>query len=167
MLRGIVRLVIHAENECGVGIGGGRRNDDFLHGAADVLARVGPCREQARGFDHDRRADRSPVELRGVLDAENLEALAINGDRVVRVGHLIGKIAEDRIVFQQMRERLRIRDVVDGYDFDRGIAKRRAKDVAADASETVNSDFHCHMSSGGLPASINLREYFAGSSLKC
>jgi hypothetical protein len=57
------------------------------------------------------------------------------------MGDAIRQIAEDRIVFQQMRERLGIRDVVDGNDFDRGIAKRGAQDVATDASEAIDSHF--------------------------
>ena len=147
VLRRVVGLVVHAEDDGVIGIGGGRGNDHFLHRAADVLARVGAFGEQAGGFDDDRRADGGPVELRRILDLENLEALAVDGDRVVRVGDLVRQIAEDRIVFQQMRQGLRIRDVVDGDNLDRRIAQRGAKNIAADAAKPVDPHFYGHAAS--------------------
>ena len=60
----------------------------------------------------------------------------------------VRQIAEDRIVLQQMRQRLGIGDVVDGDDFDGGIAQGGAENVAADASETIDAYFNCHESSG-------------------
>ena len=41
VLRRVVGLFVHSEDDGGVGIGGGRGNDDFLHRPANMLARVG------------------------------------------------------------------------------------------------------------------------------
>src|SRR6185437_1822160 len=79
--------------------------------------------------------------------AEHFDRLAVHGDRVFPVRHLIRQIAENRIVFEQVRERLRIRNIVHGDDFNRGITQRRAENIAADASKTVDSYLDWHSSS--------------------
>ena len=52
----------------------GRRNDDLLHGAAQVLRGVLGVGEAAGRFDHDLRADAGPIDLGRILDRENLDA---------------------------------------------------------------------------------------------
>ena len=49
VLRRVVGLlIVHAQHQRVVGIGGRRRDDHFLHRAAHVLARIGPGSKQAR-----------------------------------------------------------------------------------------------------------------------
>src|SRR5690242_17482205 len=103
VLRGVVALVVHAKNKGGVGTVGRGRNDDFLYRGAEMLLGIGTFGEQAGGFDDDFRANRSPIELGGILCAEYLEALAFDRDSVVGVGHLMRQIAQHGIVFEQMR----------------------------------------------------------------
>ena len=54
------------------------------------------------------------------------------------------QVAEHRIVFEQVRERVRAGQIVDGDEVDVPVAERRAHDVAADAAETVNANLHGH-----------------------
>ncbi len=102
----IVGLLVHAEHQGVVGIGGRSGDDHFLHRPANVLSRVGTLGEQASRFDDDGRAHRRPVNFRRIFRAEHFEGFAVHGDGVVGVAHLIGKIAQDGIVFEQVGERL-------------------------------------------------------------
>ena len=53
--------------------------------------------------------------------------------------------AEDRVVLEQVGERARVGEVVDGDELDvRSRRVRGAEDVAPDASETVDADLHSH-----------------------
>jgi hypothetical protein len=54
------------------------------------------------------------------------------------------QVAEDGVVLQQMRQSFRIRQVVDCDELKIRIVKRGAQNVAANASETVDTDFDCH-----------------------
>ena len=63
VLGGIVGLVVHAEDEGGVRAVGGRGDDDFFHGRAEMLPRVFALGEEAGGFDDDVRADGGPVDF--------------------------------------------------------------------------------------------------------
>ena len=150
MLRRIVGLVVHAQHEGVVRIGGRRGDDHFFHRAANVLARVGALGEQPRGFDHDLAPTDAQSISAGSFVLKTLKALAVDGNRVVGVRHFLREIAEDRIVLQQMRERLRVGDVVHGHKLDRRIAQRRAKNVPPDAAKTVDSYFNRHASSSDL-----------------
>ena len=60
----------------------GRRDDDLLHRAAQVLGGILGIGEPAGGFDHDLRADRTPVELGGILHGEDLDLLAADGNGI-------------------------------------------------------------------------------------
>ena len=58
------------------------------------------------------------------------------------------QVAEHRVVLQQVRERVRAGQIVDGDEVDVLVAERRPHDVAADAAETVDPDPDRHRSSG-------------------
>ena len=100
--------------------------------------------EEAGGFDDDLCADGGPVELGGVALGEDLELLAVDGDEVGAVGDLVLEVAQDGVVLEQVRERGRRGDVVDGDDFELGVANCSAEDVASDAAEAVNAYFYRH-----------------------
>src|SRR5438477_6568137 len=51
--RGIIGLVVDAENEGGVGAIGRGGDDHFFHGSAEMLLGVNAFGEEARGFDDD------------------------------------------------------------------------------------------------------------------
>ena len=144
MLCRIVALVVHAEDKGGVGTVRGCGDDDFLHGRAQMLLGIRAPGEQAGGFNNDFRANRSPVELRRVLRAEYPEGFAVYRDAVFRVGHLMRQIAEHGIVFQQMRERFGVRDVVHRDELNILVVDRRPHDVASNTAEAVNADLDGH-----------------------
>ncbi len=54
------------------------------------------------------------------------------------------KRAEDRVVLQQMGQRLGVGDVVRRDDLDGRVAGRRPENVAADAAESVDADLDAH-----------------------
>ena len=161
VLRGIVDFVVHAEDDGEIRIGGGRGNDYFLHRATHVLAGFFAFGENAGGFDDDFGTDRGPIEFGGILHFENAEGFPVHGDGVVTGGDVVRQIAENGIVFQQMRERLGIGDVVHRDDLNRGIAERRAINIAADPAEPVDTHFYWHASSGRAFV-ISTREYGPG-----
>src|SRR5439155_9228670 len=101
---GIVGLVVDAENEGGVGAIGSGGDDHVFHGRAEMLLGVNAFGEEAGGFDDDIGSDRSPIDFGGILGLENLEALAFDGDGVIGMRHVVGKISEDGIVLQKVRE---------------------------------------------------------------
>src|ERR1700722_16474550 len=148
MLRGIVSLVVYAEHKRGVGIFRGRRNNHFLHWRAQVLLRFGPLGEEAGGLDHDIRADAGPVDLRRVLNLENLDGRAIDADRVVGVRNGVRQIPEHGIVFQKVREGFGIRNIVDGDELNRLVVDLGAHNIAADGAKAAVSYLDWHSSSG-------------------
>src|SRR5712692_3099449 len=114
-----------------------------------MLLGVSTLGEESRGLHDDVRADGSPINLAGVLHFENLEALALDGDAVLRMRDLVRKVAENGVVLQQMRQSQRVRDVVDRHELNVPVIQRRAHDVASDAAEAVDAYFDRHFSSVG------------------
>src|SRR6266700_6150202 len=142
--RGIVRLVIYAENKSRVRPVGGRGDNHFFHRRAKVFLRVNALGEEAGRFHNNVRADGRPIDLGGVLHLENLKALTIHGDGVIRVRDVVRQIAEDGVVLQKVREGLRIGDVVDGDKLNVLVVERGAHDVASGAAEAVDADLDGH-----------------------
>jgi len=60
---------------------------------------------------------------------------------------LLRQIAENRIVLEEVRERLRIRNVIHRYNLNVLIAERRPRDVPADAAKPIDPNFNWHASS--------------------
>ncbi len=100
--------------------------------------------EEAGGLDDDLCADGCPVELGGVALGEDLDLLAVDGDEVGAVGDLLLEVSEDGIVLEQVGEGGRGGEVVDGDEFDVGVAESGAEDVASDAAEAVDAYLYCH-----------------------
>ena len=88
---------------------------------------------------------RSPGQLGGVALGVDLDLLAVDGDEVVAGGDLVLQVAQDRVVLEQVSQRCRAGQVVDGDKFDFGIAKRGAQNVAANAAEAVDANLNCHV----------------------
>jgi hypothetical protein len=88
-------------------------------------------------------------QVRRVLLGEGAEGPVADGDVLVGVGH-VAEAAEDRVVLEQVGERLVVGEVVGADDLDVGGAGRvgglhGAVEVAADAAEAVDAhaDGHC------------------------
>src|SRR4029077_19450050 len=144
VLGGVVGLIVHAEDEGGIGAVGGSGDDNFFHGRAQMLLGIGAFGEEAGGFDDDVRADGGPIDFGGILHFENFEAAAIDGDGVFSIRDVVRQIAEDGVVLQEVRERLRVGDVVDGNELNVLVVDRGAHDVATDAAEAVNAGLDGH-----------------------
>ena len=104
-----------------------------------------PVGEMPRRLDHE--VDVLPGQLRGVALAEDLDLPAVDLQRLAVGFDFPGERSERGVVAQQVSERLGVGQVIDGDEFDAGIAEPRPQYVAADAAETVNRDFDAHISS--------------------
>jgi hypothetical protein len=147
MLRGIVCVGIHAQNESGVRSISGRRNNDFLDRTAEMFFGLWALGEQTSGFDDDIRANRGPVDFTGVLGLEDFEGPAFHRDAIIGMRNFVRKIAKDGVIFQQMRQCGGIGDVVDRDEVDVFVVQRGAHDVASDAAEAVDAYIDGHSSS--------------------
>ncbi len=88
--------------------------------------------------------ERLPRQLGRVLHRQDLERVAVHADRAV-AGRDVGlEVPEHRVVLQQVRERVGVREVVDRDEVDVVVAERRPQDVPADATEAVDADLDCH-----------------------
>jgi hypothetical protein len=55
------------------------------------------------------------------------------------------KIAHYRVVFEQVRERPGIRQVIHGHKIDVVVAETRTHDISPDAAKPVYPHFNCHL----------------------
>ena len=103
--------------------------------------------KMAGRFEHNLRAHRIPWKFGRIPLGENLESLVVYGNAVRSSRDLIMQVAENGIVFQQVRQGLGTREIVNGHHFDVRIIERRTKNVATDASKAVNPYFNSHLAS--------------------
>ena len=118
----------------------------FLAPAVEVLGGVVAVGEEAGRLEHDVDAEILPRQLRRIAQRQHLELVAVDRDAVaLRLDSRV-QVAEHRVVLQQVRERVRARQVVDRDEVDILVAERRPHDVAADPAEPVDPDPHSHPS---------------------
>src|SRR5206468_2547879 len=127
VLRRIVLFLVHAQHEGNVFVGRGSGDDDFFNGLAEVNLGYVCIGEAAGGFNHDLRADGGPGKLGGILLGIDFDLLPVDDDEVTVDADLIGQVAQDRIVLEQMSESGRARQVIDGDEINLGIAERGAQ----------------------------------------
>jgi hypothetical protein len=90
-------------------------------------------------------AEVAPGQVRRVAVGEDLERLAVDDQLAVADLDRARVRAEDRVVLEQLAERLGVRQVVDGDPLDVGVARvGGAEQVAADAAEAVDPDTYGH-----------------------
>ena len=102
--------------------------------------------EQSRRFDNDLHAKFAPRQLGRIAFGQHLQRLAVEKNSPALSFDLMTERPVDRIVFEQMRERGRVGNVVDGDDFDIFFGQRRPQKHPADPAESVNPDFYRHRS---------------------
>jgi hypothetical protein len=155
----VVRLVVHAQHQRDVGPLGGRGDDDLLRAGRQMLRGAVAVGELAGALEHHVDAQVLPRQRAGVLAGEHLEFVAVDGDAVGAAGDGGTEVAQHRIVLEQMRQGLGIREVVDAHEIDLVIGKRRAHDVAPDPAEPVDaySDRHVASSSRRVAYRANRR----------
>ncbi len=144
VLRGIVRLLVHAEHDRRVGILR-RRGDDHLLGARlDVLGGGGGVAEYAGRLDDDVDAELAPRERRRVLERADPDLAPIHEDRLAFRHDFRLERAVHRIVLQEVGKGLRVSEVVDPDDFDVLRLQRGTEEHASDPTESVDADSNTH-----------------------
>ena len=148
----VVDLVeIHAKHDVGVdGLGPlARRGDDHLPPPRlKVLRRVRAGTETPGRLDHDVDAELRPRERCRLALGERADLLIIDPDHAVGVRHVRGEAPEHRVEPEQMCQRRRVGDVVDGDDLDVGaMLVGGADDASADAAEAIDGDTSRHVQS--------------------
>src|SRR6185437_8504993 len=90
-------------------------------------------------------AELAPGKRSRVPLLHRLEAVTADGDLVPGPGHVLGEPAEDRVVLQEVRQRLVVGQVVDAHQLDVGAAGQRgAVEVASDPAEPVDPYSYGH-----------------------
>src|ERR1019366_9499775 len=145
VLGGVVLVLIDAEHQGDVFVGGRSRDDDLLDGRAEVSFGLGSVGKEAGGFDDNLCADFSPVELGGVALGIDLDLFAIDGDEVIAGDDFVLEVAKNRVVLEQVSQRGWAGQVVDGDKINLRIAKSGAKYVAANAAEAIDTNLNCHV----------------------
>src|SRR3989337_447627 len=143
----IVGVLVDAEDDGHVLLLRRCADDDLLRAGVGVrlcLLRVG---EEAGGLDHDVHPQIAPGQLRRVLDLQHPDLAAIHDDRVVRVGDGPGIGAVGRVVLEEQGVHLRVHEIVDRDDLDRGgPLEERLERLPTDATEAVDADTGGHES---------------------
>ena len=100
-----------------------------------------PLGKEAGGFDHHLHPLVTPRDLGRVALGNNPDGPAVHDHGVSIHFHALLQPAVNRVVAQQVGQRLGTGDVIDGHDFHRGLpVQRRPKHVPANSSETVDSN---------------------------
>ncbi|MNL55853.1 hypothetical protein D3C87_1792960 [compost metagenome] len=105
------------------------------------LGRVG---EDAGRLDDELRAELLPGDRGRVALGRDLDLAAVDDDGGVGVIDRAGVDAVDRVVLEEVRERLGVRQVVDADELELGVLEADAQHLATDATETVNPHFGGH-----------------------
>ena len=102
--------------------------------------------EASGGLEHDVDAEILPRQRRRVLLGEDSDLVAVDGDRAVSCLDVALVRAVNRVVLEQVRERLRIREIVHGDEVDvrDTLLLRGAKHLTSDSSEAVDADANSH-----------------------
>ena len=140
----VVLPLVDTQDHRDVGVLGRGGDDHLLGSRLQVLGGGGLVPEHSRGLHHDVHTHLAPRERRWVLRGAHPHLPAVDEDRLALVSHFTGEDAVDRIVLQQMRQRLGVRQVVDRHDFDLRLLERRPEEHPPDSSEPVDTDSHAH-----------------------
>ena len=146
VLGGVVLVVVDAEDDGEVLVGGRGGDDDLLDGAS----RGGPWPWSASVKKPvDSTTISAPTEaqssLAGSRSAKTLIVLPSTMMESSRGGDLVLEVAEDGVVLEQVGEGGGGGEVVDGDEFDVRVAECGAEDVASDAAEAVDAYLDCHV----------------------
>jgi hypothetical protein len=93
-----------------------------------------------RRFYYDVYIEGLPVEVGDIFFVEEQIRFAIDDDACVIARTIIRQHAVNAVVFNKVRHRAIVGDVVDGDDFDLRMVDEQAEKVPADASESVDGD---------------------------
>src|SRR5688572_11435246 len=100
-----------------------------------MFGRIFRFRKPSSGFDNDLRPDGFPIYQSRIFFREYLERFTLYSDRIAVGLDLLFKIPHYRIVFEEVRKRFRIREVVYSNEIDVRVAERGTHHVAADPAK--------------------------------
>src|SRR6266508_3724120 len=147
VLLGVVSVVVDAEHDRDVGVGGGSRDDDLLRAGVEVLLRAVAVGEKARRLDDELDFEVPPGQRAWVLLREHLQLGLTGLDDAVSDLDVVLELPEDGVVLQEMSHRLDITQVVDRDDVEGPAALEVSpEEVPPDPPETV--DPHTRLSHG-------------------
>jgi len=109
-----------------------------------VLGRPGPVPELAGRLDDDVDSELLPREPLGVLLGVDLEPVPVNHDRVVVDRDLAVEDAVHGVVLEEVREGLRVGEVVHGDEIEVLVAGDRPENQSTDPPETVDRELEGH-----------------------
>ena len=137
----VIQLVVDAKHDHQVWALGRGRDDDLLGTSGQVLGGVVSGRKQPGRLEHDLHTEVAPREGRRVTLGQDLERAVSDADPVALERHRLVQIPQDRVVFEQVGERFRAGDVVDGYELKLTVVlERRPQDVTPNPPKSVDSD---------------------------
>src|SRR6185503_11781677 len=150
VLRRIVLVFVHAENESDVFVRSRSRDDNFFNGRAKVRLGDGCVGEAAGGLNDDLCAHICPGQLGRILFCVDLDLLSVDRNEVVSCNDFVLEIAENRVVLEQVSQGGGAGQVVNGNKIELGIAEGGAQNVAANSAEAVDANLNCHAYSPSL-----------------
>ena len=141
----VVGVVVDAEDDRDVRIGGRRRDHDLLRAGVEVLLRAVALGEEAGRLEHHVDSQVTPRNRTGVALREELDLLPGGMDRAVARLDLAVERSERRVVLEQVRHRLLVAEVVRRDDLDVRLAlELRPEEVPSDPAEAVDAHTNRH-----------------------
>ncbi len=119
VILGVVGLLVDPETDGDVGTLGGRTDDHLAHRASQMLCGQLPLGEEAGGFDDQLDPLVTPRDLGRIALGKNPDGPAVHDHGVSIHFHALLQPAVNRVVAQQVGQRLGTGDVIDGHDFHR------------------------------------------------
>jgi hypothetical protein len=140
----VILVLVHAKHNRQIFVGRGRGDDDFLYRSFEMGFGLFSIGEMTGRFNHHLGAGRGPVELGRIALGKNLQLLTVDRNEVVTRDNGVGKVTEDRVIFEQMGECCRAGQVIDRDKFNFRIAERGPEDVAAYTAKAIDANLYCH-----------------------
>src|SRR6266511_4146907 len=134
----VVDAVGHGE----VGVLRRRRDEHPRRAGLEVALGLLPIGEEAGALEDEVHLVRGVGEVRRRLDRRDLDLLPVHHDPLLRRLHVGIERTVDGVVLEEVRERLRVGQVVDGDELEVLLAalERSANDTPTDATEPVDCD---------------------------
>ena len=141
----IIGVFIDPHYDGGIVIFAGSRDDDFFHGALDMLAGAGLILQLTRGFYHDFYAVPAPVQVFRIPVMEYMDPFTFDDEVVAVDFYFLAETAVDGIILQKIGSCFHAAGVVDGHHFQVIPVQHAPEYQSSDSAKSVNTNF-CHVS---------------------
>ncbi len=139
MLLRVVGVVVDAEHDRDVGIGGGRGDHDLLGPCVEMLLSTFAVGEQAGRLDHEVDLQIAPRQRRRVAFGEDFQLRLACPDDAVTDFDVLTELSEHGVVLQEVPHGLGIPEIVDRHDLEiPPTLELSPKEVAPNASKPVD-----------------------------